>query len=169
MSSFTRDARVDDLPAIDRLFRASFGATFGHLYSAKNLATFLADFTPANWRREFEEPRFAFRIAELDRQPVGYAKIGPMALPTSHGPNAVELYQLYLLDEAKGKGISGELMDWVFARARSLGGDELFLSVFIANPRARRFYRRHGFAEIGPYHFMVGDHADEDIIMRRPL
>jgi RimJ/RimL family protein N-acetyltransferase len=49
------------------------------------------------------------------------------------------------------------------------GADELYLSVFTDNHRARRFYERHGFQPVGRYHFMVGDHADEDIIMRRPL
>lgn len=169
MSRFSRDAHAGDLAAIDLLFRTSFIATFGHLYSAENLAIFLAEFTPEAWKREHDDPRFALRIAEFDGRPVGYAKIGPMALPADHGPDAIELYQVYLLDEAKGKGISGELMDWVFAKARELGGDELFLSVFVDNIRARRFYERYGFAGVGPYHFMVGDHADEDIVMRLAL
>jgi hypothetical protein len=37
------------------------------------------------------------------------------------------------------------------------------------NPRARRFYARHGFEEVAPYHFMVGDQADEDILCRARL
>ena len=60
-------------------------------------------------------------------------------------------------------------MDWTYAKARELGGDMLYLSVFVDNHRARRFYDRHGFGEVGPYAFMVGDHVDDDIIMRRPL
>jgi ribosomal protein S18 acetylase RimI-like enzyme len=43
------------------------------------------------------------------------------------------------------------------------------LSVYIDNDRARRFYERYGFAAVGRYHFMVGAHADEDIVMRRTL
>ena len=66
MTGFTRAARAEDLPAIDRLFRTSFGGTFGHLYSAEDLATFLADFTPQAWRRIHDDPRFAFRLAELE-------------------------------------------------------------------------------------------------------
>ncbi|MEO6198862.1 MAG: GNAT family N-acetyltransferase [Sphingomicrobium sp.] len=169
MSGFTRDATATDLPAIDRLFRSSFVATFGHLYSAGNLSVFLAGFGPDRWASEHDDPRFAFRIAEQSGVAVGFAKIGPMALPAEHGANAVELYQLYLLDEAKGKGISGELMDWALAAARALGGDEMFLSVYLDNQRARRFYRKRGFVDICPYHFMVGDHADEDVVMRLAL
>ena len=55
------------------------------------------------------------------------------------------------------------------ATARERGADELFLSVFTDNARARRFYERRGFAPVGTYHFMVGTHADEDIVMRLAL
>jgi diamine N-acetyltransferase len=171
MTALTRDARAEDLTTIDRLFRASFAGTFGHLYSEQNLAAFLTKFTPDAWAREFADPRFAFRIAELHGEPVGYLKLGPMDLPVAAErlEGAREIYQFYLLDSAKGSGISDQLMDWAIGKARALGGSELYLSVFIDNHRARRFYERHGFEYVGPYKFMVGDQADEDIIMSRSL
>ncbi|MBF1088061.1 MAG: GNAT family N-acetyltransferase, partial [Schaalia sp.] len=30
------------------------------------------------------------------------------------------------------------------------------------------FYARHGFEIVGEYSFMVGDHADRELITRRP-
>lgn len=60
-------------------------------------------------------------------------------------------------------------MEWVFAEARVRGADELFLSVFVDNQRARRFYQRRGFIDVGPYHFMVGNQADEDVVMKVAL
>jgi len=45
----------------------------------------------------------------------------------------------------------------------------MFLSVFIDNHRARRFYARYGFKQVGRYDFMVGTHADHDLILRREL
>ena len=61
------------------------------------------------------------------------------------------------------------MMDWVLAEARGRGADEIFLSVFIDNIRAQRFYDRYGFEAVGRYDFMVGTHADEDIVMRLAL
>ena len=37
-----RNATAADLPAIDHVFRQSFGDTFGHLYAPHDLADFLA-------------------------------------------------------------------------------------------------------------------------------
>jgi ribosomal protein S18 acetylase RimI-like enzyme len=171
MSAITRDATTEDLPDIDRLFRASFIDTFAHLYSERNLTAFLSKFTPETWARELTDPRFALRIAEIDGEAVGYVKLGPMDLPIASDrlERAREIYQFYLLDSAKGSGIANQLMHWAVDKGRALGGAELYLSVFIDNHRARRFYERHGFEYVGPYHFMVGDQADEDIIMSRPL
>ena len=55
------------------------------------------------------------------------------------------------------------------AEAKARGGQELYLTVYTENWRARRFYEKYGFVEIGPYKFMVGEQADEDIIMRASL
>lgn len=169
MNAVTRDARAADLPAIDRLFRSSFVDTFGPLYAPEDLAMFLAQFTPEAWAAELADPRFVFRIAERDGAPVGFAKLGPVKLPVEPAEEAAELHQLYLLGSAHGSGLAAELMNRVIDTARSRGAVELFLSVFTENHRAQRFYRRFGFAEVGPYHFMVGNQADEDVIMRLAL
>jgi len=61
------------------------------------------------------------------------------------------------------------LMDWAIDTARLRGAEELWLSVYTDNHRARAFYARNGFEDMGPYIFMVGAHEDEDRLMRRKL
>jgi len=163
-----RDATAADLPAIDAIFRASFAATFGHLYQPADLAAFLARFTPEAWAAEFAQGH-DFRIAEDVRGPFGYCKLGPLTLPATPSGPALELRQLYLLDRGKGTGAAQALMDWAIATARARGAGELWLSVYVDNHRARRLYERYGFEDRGPYAFMVGDHADEDRMMRLAL
>lgn len=169
MTAATRDAHAADMAVIDRLFRTSFVDTFGTLYARDDLAMFLAKFTPEAWAAELADARFAFRIAERDGEPVGYAKLGPVKLPVDPVGEDTELHQLYLLGAAHGSGLGAQLMDWVIDAARRRGAGELFLSVFTENHRAQRFYRRYGFELVGPYHFMVGNQADEDVIMRLAL
>jgi len=164
-----RDAVLDDAPAIGDLFRRGFIDTFGHLYDPADLAAFFAKFSGAAWRAELADPDFAFRLAEDEGDLAGFAKISSVTLPVEPEGPAAELRQLYVLQRWQGGGIAQALMEWVLAEARRRGAGELYLSVFTENHRARSFYARYGFEAVGPYAFMVGNQADEDIIMRLKL
>jgi len=164
-----RDGGPADAPAIDALFRASFNETFAHLYHPSDLAAFLSAFTQEAWRRELADPDFAFRLAEQDAILAGYAKLSSVSLPVEPRGPAAELRQLYVARPWHGAGIARALMDWTLGEARRRGARELYLSVFTGNQRANAFYARYGFEEVGPYAFMVGTQADEDIIMRAEL
>ena len=163
------DASRAQLPAIDRVFRESFCDTFAHLYSAEDLSAFLGKFTPEAWAEEFSDPGYRFRVAEVECEVVGYVKLGPSALPIETDRRAIELRQLYILKGFHGVGIAHALMDWALEDARRQGFVEIYLTVYVDNQRARRFYDRYGFEAVGRYDFMVGKHADEDIIMRKML
>jgi len=164
-----RDATEADLPAIDRVFRTSFCETFAQLYSPEDLAAFLAKFSSEVWVSEFHDPRYRFRVAEVEGEVVGYVKLGPSALPIQTNKRALELRQIYVLKGHLGTGIAAGLTEWAINEAKRHGFEELYLTVFIDNPRARRFYDRYGFDAVGRYDFMVGNQADEDIIMRKVL
>jgi ribosomal protein S18 acetylase RimI-like enzyme len=169
MSVTYRDAAVDDAAALDRIFDVTFCDTFGHLYRPEDLQMFLSSFGVAEWEEHLRDPSFACRIAEVDGEPVGYAKLGPVKLPVEDDQSAILLDQLYVLKEHHGAGIARELMDWALAEAKARGADAMYLTVYVENHRARRFYDRYGFEAVGRYDFMVGNHADEDIIMRKAL
>ena len=164
-----RTPTVADAETIAALMAECFTATFGHLYDPADLAGFLAGLTPERWRAELADPAFAFLLAEADGVAVGFAKMGPHSLPVAPAGPMIELRQLYLLGSQQGSGLAARMMDRVIAIARERGAAELFLSVYVDNVRARRFYERYGFEEIGLYTFMVGTHADEDHLMRLVL
>jgi GNAT superfamily N-acetyltransferase len=161
-----RNAGVEDAEAIDALFRKGFVDTFGHLYDPRDLALFFEGFALEKWRSELADPDFAFRLAEDEGVLAGYAKVASVSLPVEPGGPAMELRQLYVLQDWHGSGIARVLIDWVFDEARRRGAQEVYLSVFTENHRAKRFYERHGFEGIGPTIFMVGNQADADILMR---
>ena len=160
------DAGVGEAAVVAALFRESFVETFGALYSAENLAMFLSEKSAAVFAAELADPGFAFQIAWQDGRAIGFAKLGPPDLPVETPAGTVELRQIYVLERATGGGIGAMLMGWVMQTARERGARHLQLSVYTDNHRARRFYLQRGFAEVGAYRFMVGDHADEDIVMR---
>jgi len=165
-----RDGVPADAAALDRIFDVTFCQTFAHLYAAEDLEAFLGGFGIADWEAQLADPAFAFRVAEEDGEPVGYVKLGPvLKLPIGPAGPALLLDQLYVLKDHHGSGIARALMDWAIDESRRRGAQELYLTVYVDNHRARRFYDRYGFEAVGRYDFMVGNHADEDLIMRKSL
>ena len=164
-----RDPGPEDPETLDCIFDTSFCDTFAHLYRPEDLQAFLSGFGVEDWRAQLASADYAFRIAEAGGSGVGYVKLGPMKLPIEPQGRALLLDQLYVLKEHHGSGIARALMDWALEEARRRGAEELYLTVYVDNHRARRFYDRYGFEAVGRYDFMVGGHADEDIIMRKRL
>jgi len=164
-----RRACVEDASAIDQVFRTSFADTFAHLYRPEDLEAFLAKFTVDAWKTELADEQFVFQLAEADCQPIGFVKLGPPELPIDADEPWIELRQLYVMNEWRGAGAARALMDWALEEGKARGVREMYLTVYTDNHRARRFYDRYGFVEVGPYAFMVGEQADEDVIMRKSL
>lgn len=164
-----RDALPTDAEALDRIFATSFRDTFAHLYRPEDLEAFLSSFGVADWRDQLRDPAFACHLAEADGKSVGYVKVGPLKIPVEEDSPALLLDQLYILKAYHGAGIAHALMGWTFDEVRRRGASCLYLTVYVDNHRARRFYDRYDFEAVGRYDFMVGNHADEDIIMRKVL
>ncbi len=165
-----RDATPSDGAVLGGIARATFIDTFGTLYQLADLATFLAQGSDSAYAAELVDPDIAVRFALTGGVPIGFCKVSSLKLPAPDpAPDAMELRQLYIYKPWHGLKIADVLTDWAKDQARRRGASELWLSVFTENHRARRFYARHGFAEVAPYHFMVGTQADEDILCRATL
>ena len=108
-------------------------------------------------------------VAEADGgELVGWAASGPYRDGEVRTADA-ELYALYLRPEHIGRGVGRALLTEVTHRCASAGHRWMYLWVLKDNARARRFYEKYGFEPEGTYAFMVGTHADEDIVMRLKL
>jgi GNAT superfamily N-acetyltransferase len=177
-----RDARAADAAPLSAMARQSFVDTFGTLYSPSDLAAFLDDAFGVNGlAAQLSDPDFTVRLAEEDGQIIAFAKMGPVTFPGEWRPDAIELYQFYVLapwqgrarriDTApwQGQGVAQAMMEWAIFHARDHGAREIILSVYVDNHRARRFYERYGFEEIGAYAFQVGETIDDDRLMRLAL
>lgn len=164
-----RNATPEDAATLAALARATFLETFGHLYQLSDLEDFISRYTDEAYAAELAQPDVEVRFACLGTIPIGFAKISNLTLPATPTGPAAELRQLYIHKPWHGHSIAESLMDWAHTRAKARGATEIWLSVFTENPRARRFYARHGYTEIRPYAFMVGTQADEDILCRKPL
>ncbi len=165
-----------DAEEISAVAQASFRAAFADVsYPPADLAHFLDSAMGSTaYARQMADSRYALRIARNHGGAMtGLIKTGPNDLPMPAGQPPVELtrelHQLYLLDEAKGRGIADAMMAWAEADAQERGAVALYLSVYIDNSRAQRFYARHGYREIGKNPFRVGTVIDDDRVWKKPL
>lgn len=152
--------------------RHIFTATFAERYDAETFERFCDEtYLPGGaMARDFGLPEVRWRVAAVGEAPIGYAKLTPLRAPaTDPAPNSLELQQIYVLADWHGSGVAERLMQWGLSEARASGATELYLTVFDHNERAKRFYARHGFEEVGRCTFQLGDRIDDDRIWRRRL
>lgn len=168
--------RIADAAAISAVAQESFRRTFHYkAYPADDLAAFLDDaMGESRYAAQLADPAYAVRVVRrADGGLAGFIKGGPNQLPMPDGEPPLtetwELHQLYLLPEAQGTGIADAMIDWIDAEARARGASALYLSVYVGNDRAKRFYARHGFREIGRNPFPVGNTIDDDRVWRKWL
>ena len=164
-----RDVTEADAAALADLHRRCFVETFGHLYRPEDLEAFLARLSEEGFRGELLDGEHQVRFAEDDGVPVAFVKLGPLSVTVDPDRPALEFRQLYVLKPWQGSGIAQALTEWALGQARARGAEALYLTVWTDNLRAKAFYRRYGFAYVGPYKFMVGEQADEDEIWKLEL
>lgn len=96
------------------------------------------------WRRVADDPHITTRVAlpASGSGVLGFASLGP-ARDTA-APTALELHALYVRAAEHGTGLADALLGSVLP-----ADTPCTLWVLAANPRARAFYRRHGFRDDG--------------------
>jgi len=152
--------------------RQAFSDTFAHLYDPVPFAQFLEKAYGAggSMERDFADPSVRWQVAVIDNQPIGYAKLSPLSAPAPDPqPGAMELQQIYVLSPWHGRGVAERLINWAIETARAECAPEIYLTVFDHNTRAKRFYSRHGFSEVGHCTFKLGDRIDNDRVWRKTL
>ena len=168
-----RPATLEDVPALAQLGRESFTAAFGHLYSAQDLAAFLAEVHDERAvASEIAGAECHHRLAVTeDGALLGYCKLRyPSELAeVSHAADPLELAQLYCAGTATGRGVGAALMDWALEQATLGGHDAIHLSVYSENYGAQRFYERYGFAKIADTTFKVGEQLDAEYLYEKPI
>lgn len=89
--------------------------------------------------------------------------------PQVTGARPVELARFYVERAHHGSGLAARLMAAVTAAARARGGRTLWLGVWERNERARAFYAKHEFREVGAHAFRLGGELQRDLLLARAL
>ncbi len=162
----------EDAEALSTLARVCFTDTFGHLYSNENLMQHMdKTCSDAFFCEAMGKDRIV--LVEEDREAgslLGYIKYGAVGLPVDALPeNAWEIQRLYIHPKHQGKAIGRKLMDVVLAEMADKQVKHIYLSVYVDNVRAQKFYQSYGFVAVGEYDYYVGTHIDREYIMYKNL
>lgn len=166
---YIREADAGDAVALAPLATKTFIATFGHLYTAENLAHHLEEArSEAAFVKYLQEGDTILVAFEGDAL-LGYVKFGAVKMPVAATANDCELHHLYIEPDAQGRGLGRMLMDAAMSHPRMRSADGVYIGVWEENLRAQRFYDSYGFSRIGEYTYYVGEHADREFILHRRM
>ena len=171
-----RLATIADAAALSRLGAATFRETFEEENTPEDMARYLAAaFSPAQQATEIADPTGTVLVAEHTAESrgselVGYAHLVSGPVPEAiQGPEPLELKRLYVARAWHGRRVAQALMDAVLDSARARGAKTLWLGVWERNPRAAAFYAKYDFARVGQHTFVLGNDAQTDWLLSRPL
>jgi ribosomal protein S18 acetylase RimI-like enzyme len=166
-----RRGRATDAAALAELAARTFRETFAADNRPEDMAAHLAEFYGlAQQGAELVDPGITTLLVEADAELAGYAQLrtGPAPVCVT-GRAPLELWRFYIAQPWHGQGLAQTLMERVTAEAAERGASTLWLGVWERNERARAFYRKCGFTDIGSQAFMVGSDAQTDRILMKPL
>jgi ribosomal protein S18 acetylase RimI-like enzyme len=145
-----RDAESQDAPAILRVRARTWQSAYAHIFPPERLEAMsvesLAERWTAWWREIIEKPapRSHTLVADDAGEIAGFAHLGAERDESSGHEPLGELFAIYVLPGASGRGIGQALMAEALGRLRADGFSEAILWVLEDNPRTRRFYELSG-------------------------
>ena len=177
-----RLARPDEAGALAVLARDTFPLACPDFLGEDDIRSFVEEhLSETQFDRMLRAPDdhriLVAQLQEGERPLVGYTLTvlgGPDGMPAQLvRPGRIELGAAYLSKcytraEWHGSGIGGAMLERAVADVRARGrNSQIVLGTNIANTRAHRFYRRHGFRVAGRRTFLVGGVANIDDVFVR--
>ena len=171
MNLLIRQADVPDTNIICALGITTFYEAYFEQDDSDDLANYVMEsFDPNKIEAELNDKNSTFFIAELNGKAVGYAKLRENSkVGCMKEENAIELQRIYILERAKGKGVGGELLNRSVETVRAKGYETIWLSVWVENPSAVKFYEKLGFVKIGEMRFPYGKTVGTNHVMKLKL
>jgi ribosomal protein S18 acetylase RimI-like enzyme len=166
-----RRALAADAPVVAELARRTFFDTFAANNDAGDMAIHLSRaYGVPQQSAELADPAITTLLVEREGDPVAYAQLRSGHVPECvSGVAPLEVWRFYVSHEWHGRGIAQALMDRVKAEARERRARTLWLGVWEKNDRARAFYAKCGFADVGEHIFLFGTDPQTDRVMALSL
>ncbi len=166
-----RPGVASNATALAELAARTFCETFAADNTPENMAIHIDDaYATHQQEKGVVDPDITTLLAEIDGELAGFAQLRPGVLPECvTGQAPLELWRFYISKPWHGRGVAQSLMRSVESAAYHRGGRTLWLGVWERNERAKAFYSRNGFVDVGSHVFMLGTDAQTDRILVRQI
>jgi GNAT superfamily N-acetyltransferase len=141
-----RPATNEHAKAIANVHVRTWQGAYEHVFPLEGLASLSIEDREQAWGQAIASPspRSHIFVAEGEVGVSGFASFGPTRDSDDDPEQVGELYAIYVLPEAWGKGVGRTLMAKLLEHLRADGFRESTLWVLADNPRTRHFYEVAG-------------------------
>lgn len=166
-----KQCTVDMVEELAAIGRRTFAETFVDGNTAEDMEKFLTEtYNVKRLTEELQNPDSITFMAYEGDTVLGYLKLNRGAAQTEKGyDNSLEIQRIYVVEEAKGKGIGSCFMEIAETQAKKWNLSYIWLGVWEHNPKAIRFYESRGFTKFSEHVFVVGDDRQIDWLMRKKI
>ncbi|WP_067029789.1 GNAT family N-acetyltransferase [Allomuricauda sp. CP2A] len=166
-----RQCTISDLDTLVIISKDTFAAAFEKDNDPADFQDYIQNaFSPEKLNKELENPNSIFYFVFDDETLVGYFKLNTGTAQTDvHDKNAMELERIYVVQAYQGKKIGAQMLSEILNLVRKLKKAYVWLGVWEHNPKAIRFYQRHGFQKFGEHPYYIGEDKQTDWLLRLDL
>jgi ribosomal protein S18 acetylase RimI-like enzyme len=161
-----------DTEVLALLGRLTWAESHGHYIDDKNnLLQYLnSNFSVSKTKQDLNNPKHRFYIIYVDDSPAGYAKLVVNAINENvASQNNCRLERIFILNDFIPLKIGQQLLTFVEKEAKALQLDTMWLTVYIKNKRAIRFYEKNEFKNIGNINFIVSGKSYDNIVFSKNI
>jgi diamine N-acetyltransferase len=145
---YIRRATLDDVNLISSLGATTFDQAFRGTCTDKDLEGILNEYyNEEQVKKELEDANDYFFILFDNEVAAGYTRInlGRTADENFNYKKSAELMRIYFLEQFHGKGLAARLLSYCCDFLKEKKYEQVYLSVWEHNERAKAFYLKHGF------------------------
>ena len=160
-----------EIEALQEIGKSSFIDAFGSANTPEDMQAYLLEaFSWERLRLELEHPESQFFFAVAVGHNIAYLKLNKGTAQTDDKlDNALEIERIYVRSAFYGQKVGQRLLEHALEIAQEEKVETIWLGVWEKNPKAIRFYEKHGFTAFAKHSFLLGQDQQTDILMKRKL
>lgn len=166
-----RQCEISDVDALVKISKDTFVDAFEKDNDPVDFQNYIQNaFSPDRLESELKNPDSIFYFVFDEETLVGYYKLNMGKAQTDvHDEDSIELERIYVIQAYQGHKIGAGMLSHILHLVKELGKAYLWLGVWEHNPKAIRFYQRHGFQKFGEHPYYIGNDKQTDWLLRLDL